>query len=363
MNRLTFFLGTMSEGGAERVVSYLANGFCKKYSVTIVTFYKDEVFYELNQSIRVICIEDITGSKSRIKNFFWLHHYLKKNSDLLISFLAPFNMFAIMSSWFTKVPVIVADRNDPHKVPHNSIARFLRNWLYSFSNHLVVQTTDNYNYFPRRIQRKCSVIYNPISLGQAVGKALLSSCEPVIVSVGRLVPQKNFHLLIRAFSIVHKYHSNYRLLILGEGPERGRLEELIKQKGLSEWVYLPGKTKTVFDQLSKSELFVLSSYYEGMPNALIEAMCVGLPVIATRVSGVSDLIQNHVNGMIVDIDDVEGLSQAILFLIEHKNEARQMAENAVMLNETLSIDSILKQWESILTWKYENGDNHGFKRV
>lgn len=348
MKEITFFLGTMSEGGAERVVANLANELVSDYPVSIVTYYKDEICYSLNEKVKLIAIEEKTSTKSKRYNSLWLRRYVKRNTRILISFLAPFNIFALLSCAFTKVPIIVADRNDPRVVPSKRIVRFLRNLLYLFSKKVVVQTEKNKDYFSNCLQKKIVIIPNPINVGAYAGSALQSKHDKVIISVGRLMPQKNFILLISAFEIVHSKYCDYRLIILGEGPERIHLEKIIKEKRLTNCISLPGKTNKVFDELQKAELFVLSSNFEGMPNALIEAMSLGLPVVSTAVSGATDLIQNNWNGILVPVENVSDLADAMVFLLDNKNEAEKMATNASEINKSLSIETITRKWRTII---------------
>ena len=345
MKRYIFFIGTLGSGGAERVVSILSGKMAEKgLNTEVLTYYDYPVFYEMHPAVKVTAVEKESGKTSKISNFFWIRNYFKKNAKVVISFLAPFNVMAIAAKLGKGIPMIVADRNDPTKVPTNAVVRKLRDFLYMFADGVVLQTEKNKAYFNRVVQKKSTIIYNPIDLKDYAGIALNSKKERMIVSAGRLMKQKNQKLMINAFASVLKSYPDYKLVIYGEGPCKKELEEQIKQLDISENVLLPGSTTELHDKIKSADIFVLSSDYEGMPNALIEAMCLGIPVISTKVSGATDLIQHRENGLLVEIDDEDELRHAMLELLENKDKARRMAEKATELNEALEVSKIMEQW-------------------
>ena len=317
MRRKLFFIGTLTNGGAERVVSILSSTMAEQgMDVEVLTYYDVPIFYNVNTNVKITCVEKETGTKKRVKNFFWLRKYIKKNAEVLISFLAPFNIFAILCNFGTGIPIIVADRNDPTKIPSNIAMRKIRDVLYCFADRVVVQTKKNQKYFSKTVQKKSEVIFNPINLGDKAGSALQAEKKNKIVSVGRLMPQKNQKLLLDAFQTVVKKYPDYNLVIYGDGPLKEELGNYAQMLDIQEHVLLPGSVSDVHDQIKNAKLFALSSDYEGMPNALIEAMCLGLPVISTEVSGATDLIEDHKNGILVALNDKEAMEAAMLELIE-----------------------------------------------
>lgn len=340
-----FFIGTLCNGGAERVVSILAGKMAEMgLDVEILTYYERERSYEIHPNIKVSSVEKLSKTTNKIKNLFWLRKYFRENAKVVISFLAPFNMLAITAGIGSSIPVIVADRNDPNKIPGNQIIRKLRDLLYLFADQIVVQTQKNKTYFPQAVQKKCTVIYNPIDLGVYHAIALKTSAKKKIVTAGRLMPQKNQTMLIRAFAETAAQNSEYELVIYGEGPCRQELEHLIMELGLETKVSLPGNVSDLHERIKDAELFVLSSDYEGMPNALIEAMCMGLPCISTKVSGATDLIQNGKNGILTEIGAERELAEAMYTLLQNPAARQQIAEEAVKLGNELFTDRIVKQW-------------------
>lgn len=345
MARIIFFVGTLREGGAERVISLLSKELVARGNIVeIVLYCNSPIFYEIDSNIRITKIEKEIGTKNIIKSVFWMRQYFKENSDIVISFLAPFNMLCIASTICSKIPLIVADRNSPNKVPKNYFIRKIRDILYCFADGIVLQTNTNKNYFNNIVKKKSLVIPNPVDLGNRKGLGLRSKKIKEIVSVGRLMPQKNQMLLIRAFEEIHHKYPEYVLTIYGEGPMREKLTEEIERLGIQEYVKLPGSMKNVIDKISHAELFVLTSDYEGMPNALIEAMCLGLPVISTSVSGATDLIHSGKNGILIKLNDKNALVKAMQDLFTDHKLRLELGRNAEKIAEQLTLENIVSMW-------------------
>lgn len=345
MKRHIFFIGTLCNGGAERVVSILAGHMAEQgMDVEILTYYDKPVSYALDARVKHTVVEKMTGTGNKLKNLFAIRKYFKANAQVVISFLAPFNIMAIAANLGNGVPMIVADRNDPTKVPSNAVLRKLRDFLYRFATGVVVQTHKNKAYFSKAVQKKSVVIYNPIDLKDHAGIAVDLKKEKKIVTAGRLMPQKNQEMMIQAFANVLKHHPDYQLVIYGEGPSRETLETLCKKLQVTENVLLPGNVSDIHERIKDAEIFVLSSDYEGMPNALIEAMCLGLPCISTKVSGATDLIKDHENGLLTDLRNQEQLEAAMMELIEDKVLAVKLGNHATTLNEELKVTKIMQEW-------------------
>lgn len=352
MKKLLIFIGTMANGGAERVVSLVSPYLFETFdSVEIMTFLDDEVFYHIDKRIKFTVLEKCTHSKSPVKNVLYLRNYLKKNQiDEVLSFLLPFNIVAALAAWGTGIPVVLADRSDPRQESKNTVRRLLRWLTYSFCcKKVIFQNSRNLNYFSGRIFKKGIIIPNPVALELPDGAALLAEKKKTIVTVGRLTKAKNHPMLISAFNEVASKYPQYRLIIYGEGEERSNEEKVVRDKGLEEKVLLPGKFSDVHKRILEAELFVLSSDYEGMPNALAEAMVLGLPCISTDVSGSEDLIENGVSGIIVPRGNQEAMTGAITRMIEDANMRGKMGKKAVSVAEKLKIDNVAKSWNKVLS--------------
>ena len=348
MKKTMFFVSSLDDGGAQRVISILASRMVQKgMDVEIVTYLDAPVLYPIHSEVKITCVQKETEKKSLISNLLWLRSYFKENAEIVLSFLAPFNMIALVATMGLRVPIVVADRNDPAKVPGSKVIRIARDILYVFADQVVVQTEANKAYF-KVLSKKTTVIYNPVDLKEYTGLALKSEKDKIIVSAGRLMPQKNQKMLIDAFSAIMKKFPEYQLVIYGEGSYREELESYVKALKLEERVFMPGSVTDLYDKMKSAELFVLSSDYEGMPNALIEAMCMGLPVISTKVSGATDLINHGKNGLLTEVGDKKEMENAMEQMLSDENLREQMAIEAVQLAEMLRTDEILKQWQEII---------------
>lgn len=348
--KITFFVGEFNGGGAERVISILANFLVtKNYKVEILKYNNTENSYETDSRIRINSIEENTRTRNILKNVLWLHKYFENSTDIVVSFLAPFNMVAIIANTFNKTPIIVCDRNDPRYTPANKMLRYFRNILYRKADGIVLQTKNNKEYFDKQIQGKSIVIYNPVDLKEKSGMALKTKKEKLIVSVGRLEEQKNQIMLIDAFNEIYKKHRDYKLIIYGEGSNRKCLQDRIDSLHLNEVIILPGEKFNVLDKIKCAEMFVLTSDYEGMSNALIEAMCIGLPVISTNTSGSNELIDDGVNGYIIDLNDKNNLINRIEYLINNENIRSNLGKEASNLAFKIDKEIICNEWLEYIT--------------
>ncbi len=348
--RYMFFDGNMGSGGAERVITLLANRMIENgESIEVLTYRRARLFFPLDKRVKVHSVCEECSSSSLPARVKWMRRHIKENADCFISFLAPYNMLALVATRGLKVEVIVADRNDPRFVPEKKPVRFMRDFLYRFADKVVCQTDSNKAYFEKSIGQKCSVISNPVNLPeQWRGAALKAETKKVVVSVGRLKPQKNQRMLLEAFALFHKQFPDYSLVVYGEGDMRDELVRLAANLGVKDSVSFPGNETDIFSKLSEAAMFVLSSNYEGMPNALLEAMCVSLPVVSTKVSGAVDLIIDGENGLLVDCGNSNQLADAMIKMMSDETLRKRCAEKAGELNEKLSIESVSSEWESLL---------------
>lgn len=345
MKKILFFICTLDDGGAQRVVSMLSSKMVERgFDVEVLKYYKSENIYPISEKVKITTVEEETNTTNKLTNMLWMRKYFRNNADIIISFLATFNMLAICANKGNYVPLIVADRNDPRYIPSNKIIRTLRDDLYKHAEGVVVQTTDNINYFSQEIQDKCAVIMNPFVMNDKICSAINIDKEDLIVSVGRLEKQKNQEMLINAFNELKDKYPTYKLVIYGEGPYRDTLQELINKNNLQDRALLPGSTKEVLDKIKSAKLFVLPSDYEGMSNALAEAMCIGLPVISTNVSGTSDLIVNNENGIVINVGKKDELESAIDKMLSDDAFREKCANKAIEISKKLDIDVICDEW-------------------
>ncbi len=341
--------GNLKAGGAERVISILANKFVAKgIDVDLYTWYKTEVFYSFDERVHIHQIPIESSSNGFMKWMRWFRKETKdKNPDLVLSFLAPFNILTVFSLVGIKIPVLVAERNDPYFVcpKHNWFWKIFRNLAYKMADGVFVQTKVNQSHFPWYIKRKSSIIYNPVTFSsEKIGITLKQGKRKEIVSVTRLEKQKNVEMLIDAFALFLETHPDYILTVYGEGTERIFLENKIADMHLEKAVFLPGSRQNVHDLIIGAEIFAMASNFEGMSNSLIEAMCLGFPCVSTKVSGATDLIIDGNNGLLVDLDDTLGMYNALCQIADNKEQAFAMGQKASELYQTLDVEVIANQW-------------------
>lgn len=354
--KLTFVTATLTSGGSERVMSILANKMQERgYEVEIICLNDQIVFYPINDGIKITHVEVEAGTKSLPKKLWWFRKYIQKTQpDVVIAFMVSVYTVTLLALMGVDIPVISSVRNDP--AYSNLRKKITRKLLLPRSAHVVVQTQQIKQFFSKNIQKMTTVIYNPVNErvfettydNDNQGLMMKDERQNRIISVGRLYPQKDQKTMIEAFAKVSEKHPDWKLVIFGEGPERGALELLVERLKIQDKVFLSGKSENIIDELKKSKIFCLSSIYEGMSNALVEAICVGLPIVTTKVSGTEELIKDGENGFIVDIGDKDTMAMALTKVIEDENLRQQFAEKNKAQAVKFETNVIVDQWEEVI---------------
>jgi glycosyltransferase involved in cell wall biosynthesis len=345
---IIFVVTSMGRGGAERVISILANHYqFKGYEVSIVMLWHNNVCYELNPSVKVVDMSnDVIKPIRRVPYLvFKLRKYIKKiNPYTVVSFVAQNNLIAGMACKGLNCRFIPSERIDPSAVKRNIILKKLLKTIYATSTITVLQTDRARKYFPEVVQRNSIVIVNPIDINTYA----IEQSKPRIVSAGRLVKQKNQIMLVKAFKQIHDKYPEYSLTIYGEGELREEIEEQIIKLDLKEAVDLPGNLTNVHDEMKDAYMFVLSSDYEGLSNSLLEAMMMGLPCISTDCSGSDEVIIDRYNGILVPRGNQEQLSEAMKLLIDDKELTKKIGRNAMTSSEKFSTKNVINKWDKII---------------
>lgn len=345
--RLLVSIGSLGPGGAERVLSILSKSFADEFEeIHYVIWHNMPVFYELDPRVRLHVLDNSPDISRRYCDILPFRRLVKQlKPDIVLSFLTPYNMLACVACIGLKVKLVVAERNDPMYLKGGNIMRFARDLLYRRADGLLAQTEYSKSCYSGRLNRICTIIPNPVIMSpEYVGSALDTDKKNKIVSVGRLDPQKDQATLITAFSLFLKKHPDWTLEIYGEGPLRQELESQVRRLSLEGKVLLPGTSNHIWDCMKSARIFVLSSIAEGMSNALIEAMCLGLPVISTDVAGSGDLIKNGDSGFIVGRGDYEAIADKMSILADNAQLISEMGENAAAIHERLNLNTIRHLW-------------------
>lgn len=335
--KIAIFLPTLAGGGAERAMITISNGLGKKYAVDLVVSnasgsYRDEI----DNSVKVVDLK----SKSLRWSFFKLISYINSEKpDTVISALASANIVCSVARIFTKkkfklilserAAVIAALKDNPRWQAR--IMPFLIKMTYPYADFIVCVAKDIANELIEVFglkNDKVKVIYNAVITEKLIEDSLKEfhnpyfdhSEIPMILGVGRLTSQKNFASLIHAFSSIRKKHKS-KLVILGEGPLLDDLINLSKELNVYDDVYFPGFVQNPFVWMKHAKVFVLSSNYEGLPNALIQAMACGTQVVSTDCpTGPSEILEDGKWGFLCPVNDNQSLAQGITNILENDTQ-------------------------------------------
>lgn len=353
---IIFAVTTLSNGGAERVVSVWSNEFSQmKIKTHLLLLYREEEEYKIDDNIKIHSLAENKEEFEKLSLFrmvFMIRKILKEiGPDIVITFLYHTGILTSAARIGLDIKHVETIRNYPSTSPEGKVKRILRNVSIFFSDSLILQTKEQGEYFPDFILRKAKIFPNPIS--KKFYNVNLKNKEPKInniIAVGRLIPFKNHRMLIKAFSKLN--NENMTLSIFGEGKLDEELKSLISNLSLDKKVTLYGRSVNIADKLKKADLYVLTSNHEGMPNSLMEAMAVGLPVISTDCpTGPSDLIRNGKNGLLIPMNNEKSLIDAINYLKfspeKAKNFGKQAKEDMRSYSPLLSAKKLYKYLEDV----------------
>jgi len=355
---LTLIISSLSAGGAERVLSELANYWAAKgHRISLLTLVSPETqpFYLLHPKIKLVQLDQsqagaslFTRFQNILKRVFCLRKTVRNlKPDMIVSFIDVMNVTTLIATWGLKIPVIISERIDPHfhRIPR--LYTWLRFKIYPFCNKLIIQTNSSANYFPSDFKRFIQIIPNPVvSVSHNIKK--ISGKVQNIITVGRLDKQKDHMTLIRSFSELLKGNPELCLTIYGEGKERNKLEELVNSLGLSRKVFLPGMTQNIYKVLVEADLFIFPSLYEGFPNALCEAMSVGLPVIASNCSGNIEVVQDRIDGRLFPVGNIQVLTSITLELLDDLEQRQRLGKHAQEIGRRFHPDRIFALWDHVV---------------
>lgn len=366
--KVLFHINSLGLGGAERVVSILARELSDQaYDVVLATEWDAEKEYPLDERVKRIHVGlvDADDHKSRITKAFLRLFRLRKaikdeNPDCVISFCNKANFRAAYAMFGLRNKLVVSVRNDPKRdyAPYKFPTKFMERKAAG----CVFQTPDAKSFFTKKLQDKGTIILNPLdpkyaNLSERKPLAVSEQTtengrEKVIVCVGRISEQKNHMLLVKAFHEIAASYPDYELQFYGDVQTEScyhKLQEYVSENGLEKQVLFCGSSQNLVE-IRNAALFVLPSDYEGMPNALIEAMVMGIPSISTDCpcGGSKMLIKEGENGMLVPVKDVKALKEAMVYMLEHPKEAEQMGLEAEKLRERVKSEKIASEWDAYL---------------
>lgn len=332
--RVCFVTQTLSHGGAERVVSVLASQLAQEgHDVSIIKYFEVPNEYHVDNKVRVICAsngdESIYKTFDLLKKIKCIRRALKEaKAEYVVPFLPHVAAHVFIASLGLKLRAIQTIRIAPNKAPASLLLRLIRDFLVACSYATFVQTDSQKEYFPKRIHHKIVVLPNPVSEQMFRVQPEYPQNITKIISMGRLTEQKNFSMLIRAVAQIDAMGIPVHLDIYGEGELRSSLQSQIETQNCQNICCLCGRTEKVQETLQGVHLFVLPSNFEGMPNALMEAMAAGLPCISTDCeTGPRELIKPGI-GLLVPVNSQEAMVSAILDIIQDPEGSKEMGIRA-----------------------------------
>lgn len=352
--KILFVINKLTYGGAEKMFTFVANKLSEsdRYEITVYSFESNTYYYKLSEGINYIGETHVAKRKilRRFVQLFQIMRTIKREkADIVISFLHNPNILSIFASKIMRTPVIISERGDPYNW-HFYLKR-VKTLIYGYADGIVFQTEGAKCFFPIKIQKNSCVIPNPVLPLEQKFESSYNATSKEICFIARFEnKQKRQDIMLKAFKIVLEKYPDMILRFYGDGPDEPFIRDLAHSMGIINNIKFMGVSKNPVRDIANSRIFVLTSDYEGIPNALIEAMSIGLPVISTDCSpgGARMLIDDGVNGMIVPKGDYKAIADKMIRYIEDPELAKEHGINARKIKEKFSPDKIIYQWESYI---------------
>ena len=359
-NTLVFIVADLESGGTQRVVTSLTNYWADQgREISVITFSDpDSDFFKLSPKVRRYSIGGqqnsdtfLTGLLANFQRIKALRKALTTlNSDVAIAFIAHTNILAVIAGMGLKTRILISERNDFRRQSVGRIWDLLRRIAYPMADLVTANSKDVVaalgSFVP---ETKLAFLPNPVA--DLDHGTTLPDKNNTIIAVGRLHSQKAHNVLVDAFSRIEADHPNWTLEILGEGGERPALENQISENNLENRVFLRGRVANVGEHLQAAKIFVMSSRFEGTPNALLEALSAGLPsIVSDATTGGLEYVSHGENGYVFPVDDAETLGTQLTTLIESSEIREEFSLSARTSVKNLSLSNVAETWDRTI-WK------------
>ena len=370
--RIALVISALGAGGAERVIIGLASAWAARgFEVTLITFEPPGTppYYEIDARVALRQLGVASAARplwraavQGVRRVRALRRALRTAApDVVISFLAKINVLTVLATRGLALPVIVSERNNPERQRFRATWRWLRSRLYGVAHCVVTPSRGVLATFPEAIRARGRVIPNPVDL-QAPPRRRTDTRR--LVAVGRLVHQKGFDLLLRAFAKIAPEHPEWSLTIWGEGELRASLESLCAELGVDRQVQMPGLTDQPGQWAAAADVFVLSSRYESFGNVITEAMVAGLPVVAFDCPwGPGEILRDGEDGLLVPPEDVDALAATLRRLIGDPGLRRRLGEAGARNVRRFQREAIVAEWDALIADAIASGPRAAAHRV
>jgi len=336
-------------GGANKMLAFLANTLSNRgFEVTIYTYESNEnSHYKLDEKIVLIKEHKYyrRSHKNKVFQFINVVRYIfRLKPDIVISFMSTSNFFATIGSRLCGVPNIVSERGNPKS--ERGVFAWLKHKSLLFARGAVFQTEGAREYFSNSLQKRSTIIPNPVMNIDIEAQDWNKRLNEIVFVARFDIRQKRQDVMVNAFAIVAKKYKDYKLIFYGDGDDMLEIKNLVNTLSLTNKVIFKGKIDNVLSNIVNSKIFVLSSDYEGIPNALIEAMSLGLTCISTdcEPGGARFLIKNYKNGILVPKGNSQLLAEAIKYLIDNPIIAEEIGNNAKNIKKRFNKEKIQNMW-------------------
>lgn len=343
---------SLTPGGTQRSVAEAVNYLAKREDteVSLVLTFKKERFFKIDKSVNLVEPDIERSSLPKVLYFIFLIFYLRKwvskiKPDTIYN--AGYNSFVVFALIGKSEPLYISNRSNP-KQKRSVFYKIVRKLMYRRADGILAQTSLAKDVYQKDVGNG-NVVIIPNTLRQ-LNLRNKKNDRKIILSVGRLIKSKGFDLLIEIFARANT--DNWRLVILGDGPEMEELHDLSKKLNIEKKVELKGFTKDVDSYLQKSEIFAFTSLSEGYPNALLEALCTPLASISFDCdAGPRDLIDDGKNGFLVPLGDLDFYVKRLNQLIENKELREKFRQESIKLREEHSAEKTGEKLFQFLTEK------------
>lgn len=354
MSKIAFLNQSLSFGGAEKMMAFVIRSVAPHFEEVFLLQFTDESGdYELPDNIKYYNLGGNDSTKSIIGKIKLFHFRIKKvrlflkdnDISLICSFGFYYTFMAILATQSTNTKVVASERRSPED--DGFLWGNISKWSYSKCSRVVFQLQRASDYYRDIPEEKKIVIPNPYLMRESIvqyNQGLTN--KEIVMAAARLEYVKGFDIGIKAMSIVLKKHPNYKLVIYGKGDFNRQYGKLIEELGINENIVYKGHSNQILSDIIKSEIFLLPSRVEGIPNMLLEAMGVGMPCVATdcRPGGARLLLGDSQYGLLVNNEDYQGVANAILRLLDNPGLLMDMSKKAQMVRERFSENEISNKW-------------------